>query len=161
MNVVDAVLQQVGGQARLLLFYLESETVNKTDAPRYRCMPNLIKTKFNMKATECIRPYTGRDEKGCAHSAVAYTATLYHMMVKIMKGGGRAPPTLTSLGKFFHHDGMHPEIGRCHSVYTLEANTFSKKHPDRYYCMLGSTSKICITVLYPLLLLQDLCLETS
>ena len=85
MNVVDAVLQQVGGQARLLLFYLESETVNKTDAPRYRCMPNLIKTKFNMKATECIRPYTGRDEKGCAHSAVAYTATLYHMMVKIMK----------------------------------------------------------------------------
>ncbi len=32
-----------------------------------------------------------------AHSAGAYTATLL-VMVKVVKGGGRAPPTLTSLG---------------------------------------------------------------
>jgi hypothetical protein len=30
------------------------------------------------------------------------------MMVKIVKGGGHAPPSLTSLGWFFHHDGMLP-----------------------------------------------------
>ncbi len=35
------------------------------------------------------------------------TATLY-VMVNILKCGGRAPPTSTSLGKFFHHDGMYP-----------------------------------------------------
>ncbi len=32
-----------------------------------------------------------------AHSAGAYTATLL-VMVNVMKGGGRAPPNLTSLG---------------------------------------------------------------
>jgi hypothetical protein len=32
-----------------------------------------------------------------AHSAGAYTATLL-VNVNVMKGGGRAPPTLTSLG---------------------------------------------------------------
>jgi hypothetical protein len=32
-----------------------------------------------------------------AHSAGAYTATLL-VMVNVVKGGGRAPPTLTSLG---------------------------------------------------------------
>jgi hypothetical protein len=35
-------------------------------------------------------------------SVAAYTATLY-VLVTIVKGGGRAPPTPTSLGKFFHH----------------------------------------------------------
>jgi|LakMenE01Jun11ns_1017448.scaffolds.fasta_scaffold6180934_1 hypothetical protein len=41
----------------------------------------------------------GRDEnRGCvsARSARAYTATLY-VMVIIVKGGARAPPTLTNL----------------------------------------------------------------
>ncbi len=32
-----------------------------------------------------------------AHSAGAYTATLL-VMVNVLKGGGRAPPTLTSMG---------------------------------------------------------------
>ncbi len=41
-----------------------------------------------------------------AHSAGAYSATLY-MMVNIVKGGGRASPTLTSLGLFFHRDEMY------------------------------------------------------
>jgi hypothetical protein len=41
-----------------------------------------------------------------AHSAGEYTATLL-VMVNAMKVGGRAPPTLTSLGKFYPHDGMY------------------------------------------------------
>ena len=41
-----------------------------------------------------------------AHSAGEYTATLL-VMVNVIKGGGRAPPTLTSLGYFYHHDGMY------------------------------------------------------
>ncbi len=41
-----------------------------------------------------------------AHSAGAYTATLY-VMVTIVKWGGCASPTLTSLGKFLHHDGIY------------------------------------------------------
>ncbi len=49
-----------------------------------------------MKLGECVS----------ALSAGAYPATLY-VMVNIVKGGGRAPPTLTSLGKFFHHDGLY------------------------------------------------------
>ncbi len=43
-----------------------------------------------------------RDETGLLylpHSAGAYTATLL-VMVNVVKGGGRAPPTLTSLGNF-------------------------------------------------------------
>ncbi len=41
-----------------------------------------------------------------AHSAGAYTATLF-VMVNVVKRGGRSSPILTSLGKFFHHDGMY------------------------------------------------------
>jgi hypothetical protein len=41
-----------------------------------------------------------------ALSAGAYTGNLY-VMVNRMKGGGRAPPTLTSQGWVFHNDGMH------------------------------------------------------
>jgi hypothetical protein len=45
--------------------------------------------------------YFPRDETGLvsvpAHSAGAYNATLL-VMVNVMKGGGRGPPTLTSLG---------------------------------------------------------------
>ncbi len=41
-----------------------------------------------------------------AQSAGAYTAT-FLVMVNVMKGGERAPPTLTSLGKFYPHDGMY------------------------------------------------------
>ncbi len=37
--------------------------------------------------------------------SVHCTATL-SVIVNIVKGGGRAPPTITSLGQFFHHDGM-------------------------------------------------------
>jgi hypothetical protein len=41
-----------------------------------------------------------------AHSAGAYTATLL-VMVNVIKGGGRAPLTLTSQGKFYPHDWMY------------------------------------------------------
>jgi hypothetical protein len=41
-----------------------------------------------------------------AHSAGAYTATLL-VMVNVMKGGGRAPPTLTSRGQVYPHDAMY------------------------------------------------------
>jgi hypothetical protein len=38
--------------------------------------------------------------------AGAYTTILY-VMVDIVKGGRRAPPTLTRLGEVFHYDGMY------------------------------------------------------
>ncbi len=50
-----------------------------------------------------------RDETGVsvsAHSAGAYTVTLM-VMVNVIKGGGRATPTLTSPGKFYPHDWMY------------------------------------------------------
>jgi hypothetical protein len=56
------------------------------------------------------RVHRDRDEMGgvcvSALSAGAYTATLY-VIVNKMKGGGCASPTLTSLGSFFHNDGMY------------------------------------------------------
>ncbi len=39
-----------------------------------------------------------------AHSAGAYTATL---LVNVIRGGGRAPPTLTSQGQFYPHHWMY------------------------------------------------------
>ncbi len=30
-----------------------------------------------------------------------------NVTIKVVRGGRRAPPTLTSLGYFFHHDGMY------------------------------------------------------
>jgi hypothetical protein len=49
-----------------------------------------------------------------ALSAEAYTTTFCLMVVK---GGGRAPPPLTSLGLFFHHVGIDSsKSGRCNSV---------------------------------------------
>jgi hypothetical protein len=55
-------------------------------------------------------------------------ATSYVMvsMVSVVKGGGRAPPTLTSLDKFFHHDGMHARkrpLPLC--VYSVGASIFT------------------------------------
>jgi hypothetical protein len=46
-----------------------------------------------------------REGSVSAVSAREYTATSY-VMVDIVKGGGRAP-TVSSLGYFFHHDGMY------------------------------------------------------
>ncbi len=39
-------------------------------------------------------------------SAGAYTTTML-VMVDRVKGGGRAPPALSRLGWFYHHDGMY------------------------------------------------------
>jgi hypothetical protein len=47
-----------------------------------------------------------RGQKGTGsriRNTAAYTATLL-VMVNVIKGGGRAPPTLTSPGKFYPHD---------------------------------------------------------
>ncbi len=41
-----------------------------------------------------------------AHSAEAYTATLL-VMVNVRRGGGLAPPTLTSQGQFYSHHWMY------------------------------------------------------
>ena len=41
-----------------------------------------------------------------ALSAGAHTTTSL-VMVDRVKGGGRAPPNLTRLGWFYHHDGMY------------------------------------------------------
>ncbi len=53
-----------------------------------------------------------------AHSAGAYTATLL-VMVIVVKGGGRVPPTLTSQANFTLMMECTPESGRYNSVYSV------------------------------------------
>ncbi len=57
-----------------------------------------------------------------ALAAGAYTTT-FHVLSNIVKGGGRAPRTLTSLGKYFHRDRMyaikHPLPCTLPVLYTL------------------------------------------
>jgi hypothetical protein len=53
-----------------------------------------------------------------AHSAGAYTATLL-VMVIVVKGSGRAPPTLTSQANFTLMMECTPESGRYHSMYSV------------------------------------------
>ncbi len=54
-----------------------------------------------------------------ALSAGAYTATLL-VMVNVMKGGGRAPPTLTSQANFTLMTECTPESRRYYSVYSVD-----------------------------------------
>jgi hypothetical protein len=52
-----------------------------------------------------VHTYIGRDKTLFLPTQLERTLQL--VMVNVVKGGGRAPPTLTSLGKFYPHDGMH------------------------------------------------------
>ncbi len=45
-------------------------------------------------------------------------------VVTSVQGVGRAPPTLTRLGWFFHHDGMYARNSHCHSVCTLNVTEY-------------------------------------
>ncbi len=85
--------------------------------------------------------YFPRDETGTvsvsAHSAGAYTATLL-VMVNVIKGGGRAPPTFTSQGKFYPHDWMYARKQRlqlcvldCEADRAWEHINRSQKHEFR------------------------------
>jgi hypothetical protein len=68
----------------------------------------------------------GVEIRGCvsAVSAGAYTTTLYVMVIKV-KGVGRAPPTLTSLGCFFTlMTECTPVSGHCHSVYSVVLSSY-------------------------------------
>jgi len=48
--------------------------------------------------------------------------------VNRLKGGGRAPPTLTSQGWFFHHDGMYAKNRQSPlCVYSVDLGTTSTK----------------------------------
>ncbi len=50
----------------------------------------------------------------------------------MVKGGGRAPPTLTRLGEFFHHDGMYARkwpLPLCVFSAVLTCFTVSHKGP--------------------------------
>ncbi len=54
-----------------------------------------------------------------AHSAGAYTATLL-VMVNVIKGGGRAPPTLTTARtNFTLMTECTPESSGCNSVFSV------------------------------------------
>ena len=52
------------------------------------------------------------------NSAGAYTATLL-VMINVIKGGGRAPPTLTSQANFTLMTECRPESSGCNSVYSV------------------------------------------
>ncbi len=96
-----------------------------------------------------------RDET--AHSAGAYTATLL-VMVNLMKGGGRAPPTLTSLGKFYPHDECTLESSVCYSVYSVGSTSstvsvyswgsWSTRQENRYRSVKGLVSTSSTVSMY-------------
>ncbi len=65
--------------------------------------------------------YFPRDETGlvCLPTQLERTATLL-VMVNVMRGGGRAPPTLTSQGNFTLMTECTPESSGCYSVYSVD-----------------------------------------
>ena len=66
--------------------------------------------------------YIGRDETGSVYLPTQLERTLQlctYVMVTIVKGGGRAPPTLTSQANFTLMMECTPESGRYHSVYSV------------------------------------------
>jgi hypothetical protein len=63
-----------------------------------------------------------------AHSTRAFTL---YVMVNVVEGGGRAPPTLTSWAKFFHHDGMFARKRPLRSVCTLRPGRAIKIRPPQ------------------------------
>ncbi len=69
-------------------------------------------------------PSMGPNGGSVAIDSGSYTTTLCEM-VDLLKGSRCASPTLTSLGYFFHHDGMYarkwplPLSGRNHGVHRL------------------------------------------
>jgi hypothetical protein len=76
---------------------------------------------------ETLSTYRGRIGIGGVylHSHGAYTSALY-VMVDIVKGDGRAPPTLTSRANFSIMMECMPKSGHCHSVYSVGEILFIK-----------------------------------
>jgi hypothetical protein len=79
--------------------------------------------QVNRQVTSCPQStYIGRDETGSVYLSTqlehTYTATLL-VRVNVVKGGGRAPPTLTSQANFTLMMECTPESGRYHSVYSV------------------------------------------
>jgi hypothetical protein len=74
--------------------------------------------------------YIGRDETGSVYLPTqlertlqlycSTTITITMVMVIVVKGGGRAPPTLISQANFTLMMECTPESGRYHSVYSVE-----------------------------------------
>jgi hypothetical protein len=75
---------------------------------RRKILPTKNVEERNTKVSLCVH-YRGRVEIGGLYlpSQLERTSTTLYMMVDIMKVGGRAPPTITRLGQFLHHDGMY------------------------------------------------------
>jgi hypothetical protein len=69
--------------------------------------------QFLVITTEYLPVHRGRDEIGGVYlpSQLERTRTMQlctYVMLNVVKGGGGVhPPPLTSLGLFFHHDGMY------------------------------------------------------
>ncbi len=91
-----------------------------------------------------------------AHSAKAYTATLL-VRVNVVKGDGRAPPTLTSQANFTLMMECTPESGRYHSVvYTVCLFTQVRKEEGE------ANSDHCVNrFTYICICLHDDCLATN
>ncbi len=62
-----------------------------------------------------------------AHLAGTYTATLL-VMVNVMKGGGRAPPTAPAWANFTLMMECTPESSRCYSVYSVVTHKCTVAH---------------------------------
>jgi hypothetical protein len=106
--------------------------------------------------TQCITPVDGFHHRVhiflemkqgysvSAHSAGAYTATLL-VMVNVMRGGRRAPPTLPARANFTLITECTPESSGCNSVYSVVSTqpepVISSPSPllhciNIYYCIL-------------------------
>jgi hypothetical protein len=85
-----------------------------------------------------VRPqitYIGRDETGLVYLPtqlertlqLVMVNTLQLVMVNVVKGGGRAPPTLTSRANFTLMTEYTPESSRYHSVYSVSKTERGRK----------------------------------
>ncbi len=70
-----------------------------------------------------------------AHSAGAYTATLL-VRVNVMRGGGRAPPTLTSQNWFYPHHWMNARKQRLQLCVLCVRNPLQTTHFQRRHCQI-------------------------
>jgi hypothetical protein len=115
-------------------FYRRTTFFGEQDACRNKKTKNIIKDLADIKITgqwiprhfaALFRPQSTYLYKRwnrvsvSAHSAGAYTATLL-VMVNVIRGGGRAPPTLTSQGQFYPHHWMYASV-LCGSAHRRES----------------------------------------
>ncbi len=106
--------------------------------------------------------YFHRDETGVsvsAHSAGAYTATVL-VRVNVMRGGGRAPPTLTSQDQFYPHHWMYARKQRL-QLCVLCATDSGYRQSMKVWMMTFLYCSTCVYFMISLILAVTLTLNLN